>query len=112
MRRVNLSPMVIASGRVESSKRTVIQCELENWGVGARGGRVARGGASTLIRVIPEGTTVQRGDVLAVLDSSDYDELLRLQRIYTERYKADRLRAQLNLDLAKLAVVLYLAESN
>jgi HlyD family secretion protein len=95
---------VIASGRVESSKRTVIQCELENRGVGARGGRVAIGGASTLIRVVPDGTTVRRGDVLAVLDSSDYDELLRLQRIYTERSKADRLRAQLDLEIARLAV--------
>lgn len=104
VRRANLFPTVIASGRVESSKRTVIRCELENWGVGARGGRVAMGGASTLIRVVPDGTIVKRGDVLALLDSSEYDELLRLQRIYTERSKADRLRAQLDLEIAQLAV--------
>ncbi len=104
VRRTNLFPTVIASGRVESSKRTVVRCELENWRVGAGGGRVARGGASTLIQVIPDGTVVKRGDVLALLDSSDYDELLRLQRIYTERSKADRLRAQLDLEIAQLAV--------
>ena len=72
--------------------------------VGARGGRVAMGGASTLIQVVPDGTIVKRGDVLAVLDSSEYEELLRLQRIYAERSKADRLRAQLDLEVAQLAV--------
>jgi HlyD family secretion protein len=98
---------VIASGRVESSKRTVIQCELENWGVGAGAARVAMGGASTLIRVIREGTIVKRGDVLALLDSSDYDELLRLQRIYVQRSRADALGAQLDLEIARLAQSVY-----
>jgi HlyD family secretion protein len=107
VRRANLFPTVIASGRVESSKRTVVQCQLENWGVGSRTGRVAMGGASTLIQVVPNGTTVQRGDVLAVLDSSDYDELLRQQRIYTERSQADRLKAQLDLEIAQLALGKY-----
>jgi HlyD family secretion protein len=65
------------------------------------------GGASTLIQVVPEGTIVQRGDVLARLDSSEYDELLRLQRIYTERSQADRLKAQLDLEIAQLALRKY-----
>jgi HlyD family secretion protein len=104
VRRANLSPTVLAGGRVESAKRTVIRCQLENWGVGARGGRVAMGGASTLIWLVPAGSVVQRGDILAVLDSSEYDELLRLQRIYAERSKADRLRAQLDLEVSNLAV--------
>ncbi len=105
VRRANLYPTWIASGRVESAKRTLIRCELENVAVGVRGQRVAAGGASTLIRVIDDGTLVKRGDVLAVLDSSDYEELVRVQTITVERAKADRLQAQLDHEIAKLAVL-------
>jgi HlyD family secretion protein len=94
----------MATGRVESAKRTIIECELENIAVGVRGQRLAAGGASVLLSVIPEGTLVKRGDVLAVLDASDYEELLRLQRITLERAKADKLQADLDVDIAKLAV--------
>lgn len=104
VRRSDLFPTQVASGRVESAKRTVIDCQLENISVGvSRGGpRAFAGGASTLLSVIPEGTTVKKGEVLAVLDSADYEELLRLQRITVERSKSDKLQAELNLDIAKL----------
>ena len=62
------------------------------------------GGASILLSVIPEGSQVKRGDVLAVLDSSDYEELLRTQRISVERAKADLVQAQLDHEVAELAV--------
>ena len=105
VRRANLYPSLIASGRVESAKRTLIRCELENVAVGVRGQRLTAGGASSLLKVIPDGTPVQRGDVLAVLDSSDYEELVRLQLITVERAKADLLQAQLDHEIAKLAVL-------
>jgi HlyD family secretion protein len=104
VRRADLFPRHTASGRVESGKRTIIECQLENITVGVRGQRLAAGGASVLLTVIPEGTVVKRGDVLAVLDSADYEELLRLQRITLERAKADKLQAQLDVEITKLAV--------
>ena len=104
VKRADLFPTLTASGRVESSKRTVIECELENITVGVRGQSLAAGGASVLLSVIPEGSIVKRGDVLAVLDSSDYEELLRLQRITLERAAADHLQAELDVEIAKLAV--------
>jgi HlyD family secretion protein len=104
VRRANLHPILTASGQVESGKRTVIECQLENITVGVRGQRLAAGGASTLLRAVPEGTLVRRGDVLAVLDSADYEELLRVQRITLERAKADKLQAELDWEIAKLAV--------
>ena len=58
----------------------MIECELENVAVGIRGQRVSAGGASVLLSVVPEGTTVKRGDVLAVIDSADYEELLRIRK--------------------------------
>jgi len=104
VRRADLFPTLTASGLVESSKRTVIECELENIAVGVSGQGLAAGGASVLLSVIPEGSIVKRGDVLAVLDSSGYEELLRLQRITLERAAADHLQAKLNVEIAKLAV--------
>jgi len=104
VRRADLFPTLSANGRVESAKRTVIKCELENVTVGVRGQRVVAGGASTLLSVIPEGSEVKQGDVLAVLDSSDYEELLRTQRISVERAKADELQARLDHEVAGLAV--------
>jgi HlyD family secretion protein len=104
VRRADLFPKLTASGRVESSKRTIIECDLENVAVGVRGQRLAAGGAAVLLSVVPEGTTVKRGDVLAVIDSSDYEELLRIQEMAVERAAADHVQASLDLDVAKLAV--------
>jgi HlyD family secretion protein len=104
VRRADLFPTLTAYGRIESGKRTVIKCELENVTVGVRGQRVMAGGASILLSVIPEGSQVKRGDVLAVLDASDYEELLRTQQISVERAKSDHVQAQLDHEVAQLAV--------
>jgi HlyD family secretion protein len=104
VRRADLFPIRTASGRLESGKRTIIECKLENIAVGIRGQNLAAGGASVLLNVIPEGTFVKQGDVLATLDSSDYEELLRLQRITLERARADHQQAELDVEIARLAV--------
>src|SRR6516165_3611222 len=61
VRRTTLFPIQSAPGRVESSRRTMIRCELEN----LAGSGSTSGGSSTLIWMLPEGTPVRRGDVLA-----------------------------------------------
>jgi HlyD family secretion protein len=104
VRRTDLHPALTASGRVESSKRTVIECELENISIGVLGERLTAGGASVLLSIVPDGSIVRRGDVLAVLDASDYEELLRQQKITVERSRTDFRQAELNLEIAKLAV--------
>ena len=43
VRRADLFPTLTASGRVESAKRTVIECKLENMVVGVRGQRLTAG---------------------------------------------------------------------
>jgi HlyD family secretion protein len=104
VRRADLQPILQAGGRVQSGKQTIIECRLENLSVGVRGQAVSAGGASVLLRLIPEGTLVKKGDVLAVLDSADYAELLRLQKIAVERAQADKLQAELDHEIAQLAV--------
>jgi HlyD family secretion protein len=107
VRRADLRPVLKAGGRIESGKRTIIECQLEALSVGVRGQRLSTGGASVLIKLIPEGTLVKRGDVLAVLDSAEYVELVRLQKITVERAQADKLQAELDHEIAKLALVEY-----
>ena len=104
VQRSDLFPTRLASGHLESGKRTIIECKLENIAVGVKGQRLTTSGASVLLSVIPEGSVVKRGDVLAVLDSSDYEELLRVQQITLERAKADKLQADLNLEIARMAI--------
>lgn len=107
VRRAVLSPTLRAGGRIESGRRTIIECQLENLSAGVQGQRLSAGGASVLLKLIPEGTLVKQGDVLAELDSSDYVELLRLQRINVERANADRIQAELDHEIARLALAEY-----
>jgi HlyD family secretion protein len=96
--RTDLKPVLNAPGRLESSKRTIIRCELENL-AGTRGGA-----SSTILTVLPEGTPVKRGDVLATLDGSTFEEMLRQQAITVEQAKASHLQVQLNHEISLLAV--------
>jgi HlyD family secretion protein len=96
--RTDLNPILNAPGRLESSKKTLIRCELENL-AGTRGG-----GSSTILTVLPEGSVVKPGDVLATLDASTYVEMLRQQEITVEQAKASHLQARLNHEIALLAV--------
>lgn len=95
--RVNLNPVLNAPGRLDSAKMTVVKCELENIAG-------ASGGGSTILSVLPEGSHVKRGEILARLDGSTYEEMLRQQAITVEQAKASHLQAQLNHEIALLAV--------
>src|SRR5262249_10297480 len=87
--RTDLAPILNAPGRLESAKRTVIRCQLENIA------GVVGGGASTLLSVVAEGTFVKQGDVLATFDASNYEEMQRQQVITVEQAKASHLQARL-----------------
>lgn len=104
VRRADLWVSVTASGLVASLEQTEIACELESLDAGVHGQRVRTSGASTILSVAPEGTTVQRGDILCELDSSAYEELVRQQKMTVERARSDHLQAKLTLEVARTAV--------
>jgi HlyD family secretion protein len=106
VKRASLEPFLSAPGRTESSRRTIVKCELEKMAGTSTSGSAS--GSSTLIWVIAEGTTMQKGDVIARLDSSTYEEMLRQQAIVVEQAKASHLQAELNHEIAKLALRQYL----
>jgi len=103
--RADLIPFVNAPGRLESSRRTVIRCQLENITGGGAGGSAQ--GSSIMLTLLPEGSTVKQGDVLATLDSSTYDDLYQQQLITVEQAKSSHLQASLDLEIAMLAVRKY-----
>jgi HlyD family secretion protein len=105
--RTDLEPYLRAPGRVESSKRTVVTCKLENM-AGTTNGVAATSGSSTIIWLIEEATEVDEGDLLAKLDSSTYEEMLRQQTIVVEQAKASHLQAQLDVEIAKIALKEYM----
>ncbi len=102
--RATLAPILSAPGRVESSRRTVIRCQLES----LSGGSARNSTASTILWLIPQGSVVNSGDVLARLDASTFEEMFRQQTILVEQAKASHLQAQLNHEIALLAVREYL----
>jgi len=104
VRRADLDASLTAGGTVESSSRTVIECELEAIDIGVRGQTRSGGGASTILSIMPEGSHVRKGDTLCILDSSEYEEMARQQQMNVDRAHADFRAAELNLDVARLAV--------
>ncbi len=103
VRRLNLDAMLTAGGRVESLKKTLIECELENLRY-SNEGRSISAGSPEILEVIPEGTTVRRDDVLCRLDSSGYEELVIQQEIKLRQAKNDHDKAELDVKSAELAL--------
>lgn len=97
--RSDLVPVLSAPGLLDSSRKMVVKCELENMA-----GSGAGTGSSMILSLLPEGTPVKKGDVLATLDASTYVEMYRQQAITVEQAKASHLQAELNLEIARLAV--------
>jgi HlyD family secretion protein len=106
VRRADVEAVVLSPGRVASSHNTEIRCQLERLDLSAQGAGSA-GGASTILSLIPDGSMVEKGEILCELDGSDYQELIRRQQIVVEQARADHLQASLTLDVAMLALQAY-----
>jgi HlyD family secretion protein len=105
VQRADLHATLRAPGRVESSERTLIECEIEALSVSNRyGSSITAKGSTTILSIIPDGATVQKGDVLCELDSSDYVELVRQQKIDVEQARADFEAARLDLESEEIAL--------
>jgi HlyD family secretion protein len=99
-----MSVTLTTGGKVESAERTVVECELERLEMSVRGQSMVGSGASTVISVVPDGTIVKKGDILCELDSSEYVEMLRQQKMTVQRAQADHRQTELDLDVARMSV--------
>ena len=104
VRRADFRSTLVVGGKTESAANTVVECQLERIEMRNEGKSTLVGGSSVITWVIDDGTTVKKGDVLCRLDSADYEELVRAQEIKVERARADLRTAELDLQVAELAV--------
>lgn len=98
VRRMDLDTTLLAGGDLMAVQQTAVTCEVEDL-AGAEGG-----GGTLILSIAPNGATVKRGDVLIVLDSSAFDEVLRLEQIEVENARADHRQAELTLESARIAL--------
>jgi HlyD family secretion protein len=103
----DLHVTLTAPGRIQSSKQTLIEAEIENLTFYSDGRTLSAGSTSTIIDLIPEGSFVKQGDVLCRIDSSGYEELVRQQEIKVEQARADYRKSELDLGAAEVALQEY-----
>jgi HlyD family secretion protein len=107
VRRTSFDVCLTASGLAQSSQQTVVKCQLENLRVRSRGGAFFAGGASTILDVVPNGTTVKKGDVLCVLDASEYEAVAEAQVSRVLQHQAEAVQTDLALQSAETALTEY-----
>ncbi len=64
-------------------------------------------GRTTIIKIVPEGTHVKKGEIICELDSASLRDQLVNQKIRTESAKANSQNAKLASEVAQLAVKEY-----
>jgi len=72
-------------GEVKAKKSVDVKCQVD--------------GRSTIIWLIPEGTTVKEGDLLVELASEDIDEAIKTRQNEVERLKAEVVAAESNYEI-------------
>lgn len=99
--RTKLSRIVRLSGDVQGGRRSIVACELEN--LPDPDGRPSMGGM-TILELVEDGARVKKGDPLCRFDASRYEELERRQRIEVQRAEAEERQANLELEVARVAL--------
>ncbi len=93
------------AGWSSAPEQTVVKCQLENLRIRSRGGAFFVGGASTILDIVPNGTTVKKGDVLCTLDASEYEDVALAQAIRVEQHNAEEVQTRTALQSAEMALV-------
>ncbi len=104
VKRTDLFASIRTGGKLASSKQTKINCEIEALYFSSGGRWTVTSGASTILSLVPEGSTVQKGDVLCTFDASDYAELVREQEIKVMEARADLDAARLQLEVGEVGL--------
>jgi HlyD family secretion protein len=107
VRRASFDVYLTESGVAQSSQQTVVRCRLENLQIRKRGGAFLDGGASTILEIVPNGTTVKKGDVLCRLDASEYEDVAQAQELRVLQHHAEMVQTALALESAEIALTEY-----
>lgn len=92
--------VVIDQGDVESAKNMDIKSEIKSKTTGG-------GGGMTILRIIPEGTMVKKGDVVCQLDSAGLENELRQQEIKVSTAKNAVEQSKIGVSVAETTLKEY-----
>lgn len=84
---------VVAAGNMESAKNIEVKCQVA--------------GGTSILKIVPEGTEVEAGDLLVTLDSSTIEDQLNAQKINLGKAQASKIQAEENFGAAEIAVLEY-----
>ncbi len=84
---------VVAAGNMESAKNIEVKCQFA--------------GGTSILKIVPEGTEVEAGDLLVTLDSSTIEDQLNAQKISLGKAQASKIQAEENFGAAEIAVLEY-----
>lgn len=90
--------VVLEQGEIESSSNVEIRCEVKSRGMSG----------ITIIDVVPEGTTVEKGDLLVKLDSTALDQEQIQQQIACNTAEALAIQSHNMYEAAKIAKTEYI----
>ncbi len=85
---------VTEDGNLESANNVDIKCEVA--------------GGSTILWIVKDGQLVEKGEVLARLDSSQLEDQINQQKINYEKARANLVQAEKDYNVARIAVQEYL----
>lgn len=111
VRTVRYDVTLNAPGEIQSANNTVVECEIERLAVYAQGRAMVSKGSTRILKLIPDGSYVKKGDTLCVLDSRDFEEIVRLQKINLQQALAMQKYTEMDLDVSNIALQEYLKGS-
>jgi len=90
---------IVEPGEVESAENVEIKSQVKSRG----------SGGVSILEIVPEGTLVKKGDFLVRLDDAGLQKELLRQRISVHQANATLVKAQADVEAAKLALQEYLS---
>jgi HlyD family secretion protein len=93
--RDDLQTTLVAGGDLQAAKQTTVTCQVED---------ITDSEGTAILTVIPNGSVVKKGDEICRLDSSEIEELTRLEEIQVSQAQASWEQAKLTVETAKIAL--------
>jgi len=93
--RTDLDTTILAGGDLQAVKETFVSCQAED---------LADADGFLIVELIDNGTSVKKGDVLCLLDSSQLEEIARLEEIDVNLARSSYTRALMTLEVAGTAL--------
>lgn len=101
---MSVNSTVNAPGEIQSVNNTLVECEIDRLSLSTRSRSIVSGGSTTILKIVPDGSYVKKGDLLCQLDSREYEEMVRVQKINLEQAELMKKYTELDVEVSKIAI--------